>query len=123
MHQLLRFSRPYLLGSYFLVSCLAFFSYFLGKSLEQGWRILAYQALSWLVLWAIFQKPRWFHYVLLPAFLAIPIEIYLRLYYGQGISTHHLGIITETSPKEALEFLGNKVWLLLLYGCKLKLLG
>lgn len=112
MHHLQRFSRPYLLGSYFLVSCLAFFNYFLGKSLEHGWRILAYQALSWLALWAVFQKPRWFHYLLLPAFLAIPIEIYLRLYYGQGISTHHLGIITETSPKEALEFLGNKVWLL-----------
>lgn len=74
---------------------------------------MIYQALSWLVLWALFQRPRWFHYILLPAFLAIPIEIYLRLYYGQGISTHHLGIITETSPKEALEFLGNKVWLLL----------
>nr|WP_315476247.1 phosphoethanolamine transferase [uncultured Undibacterium sp.] len=113
MHHLLRFSRPYLLGSYFLVSCLAFFSYLLGRSVEQGWRIFSYQAVSWLVLWAIFQSPRWFHYVLLPAFLAIPIEIYLRLYYGQGISTHHLGIITETSPKEALEFLGNKVWSLL----------
>ncbi|MFZ6801604.1 phosphoethanolamine transferase [Undibacterium sp. Di24W] len=113
MHHLLRFSRPYLLGSYFLVSCLAFFSIILGKSIEHGGRILAYQALSWLALWAFFKKPRWFHFVLLPAFLAIPIEIYLRLYYGQGISTHHLGIITETSPKEALEFLGGKIWLLL----------
>lgn len=112
MHFLQRFSRSYLLGSYFLLSCLAFFSTLLGKSPEHGWRILAYQALSWLALWAVFQKPRRFHYVLLPAFLAMPIEIYLRLYYGQGISTHHLGIITETSPKEALEFLGNKVWLL-----------
>jgi glucan phosphoethanolaminetransferase (alkaline phosphatase superfamily) len=39
--------------------------------------------------------------------------VYLYTYYGQGISTHHLGIIAETSPKEAMEFLGNTVWLML----------
>ena len=40
------------------------------------------------------------------------MNIYLYEYYGQGISTHHLGILVETSPPEALDFLGNKVWLL-----------
>jgi glucan phosphoethanolaminetransferase (alkaline phosphatase superfamily) len=77
-------------------------------------RLLSYELIAWLILWSVFKSPRWFHYLLIPAFLVIPIEIYLRIYFGQGISTHHLGIITETSPKEAIEFLGNKVWLLLL---------
>lgn len=114
MHKPTQFSQFYLLTSYVLISCLPFFDCFLGKSVAHASRILAYEAISWLLLWSIFQSPRWFHYLLLPAFLAIPVEIYLRLYFGQGISTHHLGIITETSPKEALEFLGHKVWLLLL---------
>ncbi len=54
-----------------------------------------------------------FHWVLLPAFIALPVELYLLMYYSQGVSTHHLGIIAETSPRETLEFLGNKVWFLL----------
>lgn len=114
MHSPSRISKFYLLTSYFLISCLPFFDYLLGKPVEHASRIVAYEVVCWLLLWNIFQGPRWFHYLLLPAFLAIPVEIYLRLYFGQGISTHHLGIITETSPKEALEFLGHKVWLLLL---------
>ncbi len=112
MRRFLCYPKPYLLCSYFLISCLPFLNLLLGKSVEHAVRVFAYQALSWLVLWAVFQKPCWFHYFLLPAFLAAPIEIYLQFYYSQGISTHHLGIITETSPKEAVEFLGNKVWLL-----------
>ena len=107
-------SKHYLIASYFLISCLPFFNYILGKTVEQPGRLFFYEALCWLVLWSVFKGPRWFHYALIPAFLAIPIEIYLRLYFGQGISTHHLGIIAETSPKEALEFLGNKVWLLII---------
>ena len=107
-------SKYYLITSYFLISCLPFFNYILGKTVEQPERLFFYETLCWLVLWSVFKGPRWFHYALIPAFLAIPIEIYLRLYFGQGISTHHLGIIAETSPKEALEFLGNKVWLLII---------
>jgi hypothetical protein len=60
----------------------------------------------------VLSRPAWFHWLLIPAFLALPTEIYLFIYYGQGISTHHLGIIAETSPKEAMEFLGRKVWLM-----------
>ena len=60
----------------------------------------------------LFKRPAYFHWLLLPAFLALPVELYLYAFYGQGISTHHLGIIVETSPAEALEFLGSKVWLL-----------
>ena len=70
------------------------------------------EVVSWMTVWAIFKRPAWFHWLLLPAFLALPIEIYLNMYFNQGISTHHLGIIAETSPREALEFLGNKIWLM-----------
>jgi glucan phosphoethanolaminetransferase (alkaline phosphatase superfamily) len=74
--------------------------------------ILVVELLAWSTVWSVLQRPAWFHWLLIPAFLALPTELYLFMYYGQGISTHHLGIIAETSPKEALEFLGRKVWLM-----------
>jgi hypothetical protein len=74
--------------------------------------VLGIELLGWITAWALFKRPAWFHALLLPAFLALPVELYLFAFYGQGISTHHLGIIAETSPAEALEFLGQKVWLL-----------
>ncbi|MBI3285715.1 MAG: phosphoethanolamine transferase [Burkholderiales bacterium] len=113
MRSLLRPAPLILLASYLLISAVPFFSLILGKPVEQAYHLLAMETISWLGFWALLQKPRWFHYLLLPAFFALPLEIYLRLNFGQGISTHHLGIIVETSPKEALEFLGNKIWLLL----------
>ena len=115
--QSLRSLRPgsyLLLGSYVLLSAVSFFSFAIGGSIDHPWQLLITEAVAWLIFWAVFQRPRWFHYLLLPAMLAAPVEIYLRLYFGQGISTHHLGIMFETSPKEAMEFLGQKVWLLLL---------
>jgi glucan phosphoethanolaminetransferase (alkaline phosphatase superfamily) len=99
--------------SYLAISLIPFVALFLGKSVEHHFQIVTFELFGWLALWAVMQQPKYFHWALLPAFLAVPIEIYLRVYYGQGISTHHLGIIAETSPKESLEFLGNKVWLLL----------
>ena len=91
-----------------------FIAVLLGKPVEHPYQIITFELFGWLALWSVMQRPKYFHWTLLPVFLGVPIEIYLRLYYGQGISTHHLGIIAETSPKEALEFLGNKVWLLFL---------
>lgn len=114
MPALFRPASLYFLASYLLISSLPFFPLLLGQAVEKPFHLLAMETVSWLGFWALLQKPRWFHYLLLPVFLAVPTEIYLRLYFGQGISTHHLGIILETSPKEAMEFLGNKVWLLLL---------
>ncbi|MBC3871696.1 phosphoethanolamine transferase [Undibacterium oligocarboniphilum] len=114
MRSLFRPGPAILLFSYLLLSIVPFFPMLLGKPVGDGWLIAATEAICWLVLWALFQHPRWFHYVLLPAMWAVPVEIYLRLYFGQGISTHHLGIMLETSPKEAAEFLGYKAWLLLL---------
>lgn len=63
-------------------------------------------------IWALLKRPARFHWLLLPAFIALPAELYLRKFYGQGISTHHLDIIAKTSPAEAIEFLGNKIELL-----------
>ncbi len=114
MPSLLRLSSLYIVISYFLISTIPFIALFLGKPVEHPFQIITFELFGWLTLWSVMQRPKYFHWALLPVFLAVPIEIYLRLYYGQGISTHHLGIIAETSPKEALEFLGNKVWLLLL---------
>lgn len=85
----------------------------MGNTVAQPAQIISIEFVAWLVIWALFKRPAWFHWLLIPAFLALPIELYLQAYYGQGISTHHLGVIAETSPKEALEFLGSKVWLLL----------
>ncbi|MDB5838192.1 MAG: phosphoethanolamine transferase [Herminiimonas sp.] len=73
--------------------------------------IVAMQFISLLAVWAVFKRPAWFFWLLAPAFIALPIEIYLQRYFGQGISPHHLGVIIESSPEEAVEFLGNKVWL------------
>src|SRR5699024_2941082 len=76
------------------------------------WQVLGMEMVGWIAVWALFKRPAWFHWLLIPAFVALPVELYLFVYYGQGISTHHLGIIAETSPLEAMEFLGNAVWLL-----------
>ena len=114
MRFLLRPTTWILLGSYLLLSSVAFFSFILGKPVSHAGQLLVTEVIAWVVFWAVFQRPRWFHYLLLPAMLAVPVEMYLRVYFGQGISTHHLGIMFETSPKEATEFLGQKVWLLLL---------
>lgn len=112
MPSLLRPGNIYIFVSYLLISALPFLPLAMGQPVAQPYHLIAMEVVAWAVLWAICKRPRWFHWLLLPAFLAVPMEVYLRMYFGQGISTHHLGIIAETSPKEALEFLGNKVWLL-----------
>ena len=107
-------SRPalFVAVSYLLLSALPLLPLFLGRTVaEPGW-LLAGTVSSWVVVWTVFKRPAWFHLLLLPAFLMLPVEIYLQIYFAQGISVHHLGIIAETSPAEALEFLGNKIWLL-----------
>lgn len=113
MPALLRPVNLFILFTYLLLSAVPFIPIALGKTLDNSLQILGMEAIAWISVWAIFKKPGWFHCLLLPAFLALPIEIYLRLFYGQGISTHHLGIILETSPRESIEFLGTKIWLLL----------
>jgi glucan phosphoethanolaminetransferase (alkaline phosphatase superfamily) len=112
MKSLLRPAPLFVLVSYVLLSLVPCVPLLLGRQVPELAHVLAVTALTWLAVWSVFGRPAWFHWLLLPAFLALPTELYLFLYYGQGISTHHLGIIAETSPKEAMEFLGRKVWLM-----------
>jgi len=112
MSRLLRPATVYLLLSYALLSSMPFIACLVGPQEGDGWQLLGTGLFAWIAVWALCKRPAWFHILLLPAFLALPTELYLLTYYGQGISTHHLGIITETSPSEALEFLGGKAWLL-----------
>ena len=108
-----RFAHLFLILTYILLSAVPFAPILFGKPMELPWQLLIMELLCWTGIWALLKRPAWFHWLLLPAFLAMPTEIYLQLFYGQGISTHHLGIIAETSPREAMEFLGRKVWLML----------
>ncbi len=110
----LRPAPLFLLFTYILLSAVPFATYFLGKPPEHPYHLLLLESLCWIILWALCKRPAWFHWLLLPAFIALPTEIYLQVFYGQGISTHHLGIIAETSPREALEFLGKKIWAMLI---------
>lgn len=113
MRPLLRPANLFLLITYLLLTVVPFVPRLLGNEVERPWQVLGVACIAWVAVWAIFKRPAWFHVLLLPAFVALPVEVYLIKYYGQGISTHHLGIIAETSPKEAIEFLGQKVWLML----------
>jgi glucan phosphoethanolaminetransferase (alkaline phosphatase superfamily) len=112
MRSLLRPAPLFVLASYLLLSLVPCVPILLGKQVPQLGHVVLLEALAWAAVWGVLQRPAWFHWLLIPAFLALPTELYLFMYYGQGISTHHLGIIFETSPKEAMEFLGRKVWLM-----------
>lgn len=114
MRAFLRPGNLFLLTSYLALSVVPFAPLLFGRSVENMLGITGVEVAVWASVWAIFKRPAWFHWMLLPAFLALPMELYLNIYYNQGISTHHLGIITETSPGEALEFLGDKIWLFIL---------
>jgi glucan phosphoethanolaminetransferase (alkaline phosphatase superfamily) len=113
MRSPLHLRQFFILFTYALLSVAPFLPFLFGRTLPHPMHILALEIAVWSIVWSVFKHPAWFHWLLLPAFLTLPIEVYLQIYYQQGISTHHLGIIAETSPKEALEFLGNRVWLLL----------
>lgn len=103
----------FVLLSYLALSAVPWIRILLGNPVNDGWQILGIEIAAWTAVWALFKRPAWFHWLLIPAFMALPTEIYLLVFYGQGISTHHLGILAETSPREALEFLGHKVWTML----------
>ncbi|HEY1042669.1 MAG TPA: sulfatase-like hydrolase/transferase [Telluria sp.] len=112
MRQLLRPVNLYLLLTYVALSAIPFVPLLFGRTVARPWQVIGVELLAWIAAWAVFKRPAWFHLLLLPAFLALPTEVYLFRFYGQGISTHHLGIIAETSPMEAMEFLGSTVWLM-----------
>lgn len=112
MSFLLRPRNLYVALTYLLLSCVPYVAPLFGQPLSRPGQVAGIELLAWLGVWSVFKRPAYFHWLLLPAFLALPVELYLYVFYGQGISTHHLGIIAETSPAEAMEFLGSKAWLL-----------
>lgn len=114
MSPLLRPANQFVLITYLLLTAVPFAPAMFGRSVDNPVRILGTEFVAWLAVWALFKRPALFHWTLIPAFLALPVELYLNSYYNQGISAHHLGILLETSPKEAVEFIGNKVWGLIL---------
>ncbi len=113
MHSLLRPRNLFVLLTYCALSLMPFAPWLFGQPVAHPGQLAGIELVCWIGAWAVFKRPAYFHWLLLPAFLALPVELYLYAFYGQGISTHHLGIIVETSPAEALEFLGSKVWLLI----------
>jgi len=113
MRSFLRPANFLILATYFLLSLTPFIPLLFGRAVEHPVQIVAMEFLAWLAVWALFKRPAWFHWLLIPAFFALPVELYLQAYFGQSISSHHLGVIAETSPRESWEFLGNKVWFLL----------
>ena len=112
MRSLLRPSALFVLFTYLALSAVPFAPLLFGRPVENAAGIGEAGIVSWLAIWAVLARPGRFHWLLLPAFLLLPVELYLQVYFNQGISVHHLGILIETSPRESLEFLGNKVWLL-----------
>lgn len=99
-----------ILLTYFLLSAVPFLPVFSGKTIENpGW-IAGIELAAWCSLWAVFKRPAVFHWFLLPAFLCLPVDVYLYTFYGQGLSVQHWGIVSESSSLEALEFLGAKAW-------------
>jgi glucan phosphoethanolaminetransferase (alkaline phosphatase superfamily) len=113
MRILLRPANLALVLTYLVLSVVPFFPLALGLPVTRPSQLAGMAVFAWIAVWALFKRPAYFHWLLLPAFIALPAELYLYLYYGQGISTHHLGIMAETSPLEALEFLGARAWLML----------
>lgn len=110
----LHYNSLFVLITYLVLSAVPFAPLLFGQTVNHSLHIIALEFTAWITIWAVFQRPVYFHWLLLPAFIALPIELYLYKFYNQGISPHHLGILVETSPKEIFEFLGDKVWLLIL---------
>ncbi len=109
-----RHTSAILILSYLLISLTPFLPWGFNRSIEHPFTLLLLLGYGWLSIWAVFGKPRYFHLLLLPLFVALPCEWYLQRFYAQGITPHHLGIMFETSPREALEFLGSMVFVLVI---------
>lgn len=110
--RLLRPAPLFVASTYLILSATPVLPLLFGRNVPDVATILSMEVGAWIAIWALLGRPVWFHCLLIPSFFALPLELYLNMYFNQGVSTHHLGIIAETSPNEALEFLGDKVWLL-----------
>lgn len=110
MHYSYSARKSFLLFSYCALSALPLLLPLFGQPSAGAAHLLAAEALLWVALWAVCERPAYFHWLLLPAFLLWPAELYLVAHFNQGLSAHHLAILAETSPGEALEFMGPQRW-------------
>src|SRR5471032_530097 len=78
------YATAFLLLTYALLSAVPFVPDLLGKPIEHPWQVALIEALAWALAWSVFKRPAWFHWLLLPAFLALPTELYLFAFYGQA---------------------------------------
>ncbi len=102
-----------MLTTYILLSLPPFIPMLYGR-VDPDWpTTLGLEAATWLGLWILFRQPAHFHWLLLPVFLVTPAELYLDIFYHQGISVHHLALVAETTPQEAWEFLNGRVFIAL----------
>jgi len=120
---MLRISPPFrltnlaILSTYIALSTVQYLSTTSKDAADQLYYSVGVGVTGWLFLWWLFKRPAYFHWLLLPVFLILPIELYLRLHFNTGLSTHQFGVIAETSPREALEFLGDQGWLWAMIWC------
>ncbi len=99
-----------ILASYLLLSAVPFVPYLFGKAAQDpGW-MAGIEVAAWCAAWAVCKRPRRVHWLLLPAFVLLPADVYLYLFYGRGVSARHLGMVLDTSPREMAEFLGGSLW-------------
>lgn len=103
----------FILLSYATLSALPFLPALWGKEVEHAAWLIGIELAIWLGLWAVFGKPSVFHWLLLPAFLLVPADVFLYTYYGSGISVIHWGMLAESSSGETLEFVGRQAPLVL----------
>jgi glucan phosphoethanolaminetransferase (alkaline phosphatase superfamily) len=99
----------FLLSSYALLSAVPFAPWLLGQPIKDTTWLVGIECLSWFTVWAVFKRPKYFHWLLLPAFLLLPADAYLYQNYGGGVSGFHLAMITETNFQETMEFLGPRL--------------
>jgi glucan phosphoethanolaminetransferase (alkaline phosphatase superfamily) len=106
-----RAASLFLVTTYLLLSLPPFIPMLYGR-IDADWPVtLIMETATWFGLWILFRQPSRFHWLLLPAFLATPAELYLDIFYHQGISVHHLALVAETTPQEAWEFLNGRVFI------------
>ena len=82
MRSLLRPAPLFVLVSYVLLSHVPCVPILLGRQVPGLAHVLLLELLAWAAVWGLLQRPAWFHWLLIPAFLALPTELYLFIYYG-----------------------------------------
>jgi glucan phosphoethanolaminetransferase (alkaline phosphatase superfamily) len=106
--------KVFILGSYLLLTLLPLVEMFSHGLFVVAVKMFAISCFSWMLIWAVFERPARFHWLLLPVFLLMPVDIVLRVAYGQSFSAHYLGVFFESGSAEAIDFLAGKFTLTVL---------